>query len=54
MEDGKAAPINEEEAYKKAQQLYQNRKMLSRNPIFVKNIYNTVEKEFETKKRFCK
>ena len=28
--------------------------MLKRNPIFIKNVYNTIEKEFETKKRFCK
>ena len=24
------------------------------NPKFIKNIYNSIEKEYETKKRFCK
>ena len=41
--------MNDKEALRKAKELYNNRKTLSRNPIFVKNIYNTIEKEFETK-----
>lgn len=32
----------------------ERRKVIHKNPQFIKNIYHTIEKEFEIKKKFCK